>query len=559
MDQEITIPQPEPIRKFFHSRKKLFLAVFASILVLLIGCVGGFLAIKSRQNNNSSAELTPGVLPITKPSMLYVVTGTVKITNVNSKEEKIAQKSQNYAVQEGDLIEADTNTVATIDFNDGTLVRLSSESTILYGTDKTTMRFEQILGNAYYRFKKSVGFRDQMDINTNTALATVRGTSLSIFKYHGTKLVVHSHEVDFFQKNAFGGIIPESKVVVAANTQSETASPSALTASDSAQPTPPPLATASAQLTGHEQAWVDFNLQADLLYDQGLPDKEDLTTLENFALTYLEQARITPTPTLTLTPIPTATPAQSPTPTTPPIPKTSEMLGTGYNTASVQTEVGTFTLSCIGANKNSTRVITDSANENDCRNDCPVKPLAEYVAANGGFAGMNGMYFCPPDYPACADKKNSFDTLFFNSRVKRYINSDNNVYSTIPFLVIEGGGNPRFVGRTQEWGRDTGIQAGIAGNPLLIQGGSNVTGNYSLDDKQRNTKSNRGAFVQKGDNIYLCVTRSATVPDSAQVFQTLKVDNAINIDGGGSTALWVNGGYRFGPGRALPNAIIFAN
>jgi hypothetical protein len=410
----------------------------------------------------------------------------------------------------------------------------------LYQSEGKQLSIKQLLGNVYYRFQKTIGVRETLNVHTDSALAAVRGTTLNVSESGTTKLYVGTHQVEFYQKDAGGNVIDSSKALVAEKMEAETATPSAASSE--------PLPVKPANLSSHEQAWIDFNVQADQAADQGqLP-----TSLQDSALGYLKQLLITPSPTITPTPLATNTPA----PTA--VPKVSEMFGTGYNSGSVQTDAGLFSLSCIGSNKNSTRVITDSANESDCQNDCPAKPLAEYVSANGGFAGMNGMYFCPPDYPACADKKNSYDTLFFNSRIHQYINSDNNKYSVIPFLVILSDGTPRFVAHAQEWGRDTGIQAGIAGNPLLIQSGSNVTGNYSLDDKQRNTKSNRGAFVQKGDNIYLCVIRGATVPDSATVYQTLHVDNAINIDGGGSTALYVNGGYKFGPGRALPNAIIFA-
>lgn len=533
-----------------HLPRKYIIGALFGLFLLLAAGVSAFFVIKSRQAANN-VKPTPGVLPITKPSYIHVVTGTVKIKNVNTNEEKIVQKGQDIAVQEGDNIQTDTNTVATIDFNDGTLARLSSESTILYGTHDTTMHFDQIVGNVYYRFKKAAGFRDGLEVETNDALAAVRGTTLSIFKNQNTKLVVTSSQVEFFQKNSAGVVIPESKVLVDPQMQAESATDSATLTF--------PLTSKPQELTNKEEAWLDFNQLADQLYDQGPPDLEDFKTLEDLALNYINESNITPAPTSPVMPTANPTSSISPTPTVAAVQKTSEMFGTGYNTGTVQTDAGSFVLSCIGASKSSTKVITDSANENDCKNDCPVKPLADYITSNGGFAGMNGMYFCPPDYPACADKKNSFDTLFFNSRVKRYINSDNNVYSVIPFLAVNGDGSPRFIAHTQEWGRDTGIQAGIAGNPLLIQGGSNVTGNYSLDDKQQNTKSNRGAFVEKGNNIYLCVTKGTTVPDSAKVYETLKVDNAINIDGGGSTALWVNGGYKFGPGRALPNAIVFAN
>jgi len=276
---------------------------------------------------------------------------------------------------------------------------------------------------------------------------------------------------------------------------------------------------------------------------------------------------ITPTlvPTPTIVPSPVATPTVVPvvvpavTSPTPVVSGLVQMPGDGYHSGTVKTADGNFSLTCVGGNRRSMRVVTDSASENDCKNDCPVMGVADYASRNNGFAAMNGMYFCPADYPSCADKKNSFDTLFFNSRVKRYLNSDNNVYSVIPFFVVLNGGDTRFMGKTLEWGRDTNIQAGIAGNPMLVAGGRNVVGEYSIDDKQRNGLGPKGAVVRKGDLLYLCVVSSATVPQTAGVYTTLGADEAMNIDGGGSAAMWVNGRYIFGPGRNLPNAIIFAH
>ena len=38
--------------------------------------------------------------------------------------------------------------------------------------------------------------------------------------------------------------------------------------------------------------------------------------------------------------------------------------------------------------------------------------------------------------------------------------------------------------------------------------------------------------------------------------KAMGMNNALNLDSGGSTALW-HGGYKVGPGRGIPNAIIF--
>ncbi|MFH0840927.1 MAG: hypothetical protein V1865_03050, partial [bacterium] len=111
--------------------------------------------------------------------------------------------------------------------------------------------------------------------------------------------------------------------------------------------------------------------------------------------------------------------------------------GTGYQRQQVKTDSGTFLVSIVAADLNTARVIVDTASESDCTNDCPVLPLADYVSRSGAFAGVNGSYFCPATYPSCADKKNSFDTLLMNKN-KKYINSDNNVYSTVPLAAFNG-------------------------------------------------------------------------------------------------------------------------
>ena len=59
-----------------------------------------------------------------------------------------------------------------------------------------------------------------------------------------------------------------------------------------------------------------------------------------------------------------------------------------------------------------------------------------------------------------------------------------------------------------------------------------------------------------GTYIYLVVVTNATVTDTAYVMQALGARDALNLDGGGTAALWIGGGYKVGPGRLLPNAIV---
>lgn len=226
--------------------------------------------------------------------------------------------------------------------------------------------------------------------------------------------------------------------------------------------------------------------------------------------------------------------------------------GSGFSRQSVSTDVGTFLVDIIAAELGSTRVIVDTASDGTCKQDCPVKSLAEYVARSGAFAGINGSYFCPADYPSCADKKNSFDTLLMNKN-KVYFNSENNVYSTLPAVIFQGG-SMRFVGRSLEWGRDTGVDGVIANQPLLLSGG-NITFGGGGDPKQ-GSRGPRSFVGNKGSTAYIGVVHNATVAEVARVLKVLGFDGALNLDSGGSTALW-SGGYKVGPGRGIPNAILF--
>lgn len=222
----------------------------------------------------------------------------------------------------------------------------------------------------------------------------------------------------------------------------------------------------------------------------------------------------------------------------------------GYQRQKVIVDSNTFMVDIISADLNSTKVIVDTASESDCADNCPVLSLAEYVARSGAFAGVNGSYFCPASYPQCVSKKNSFDTLLMNKN-KRYFNSENNVYSTVPAAIF-GGNWSRFVTQSQEWGRDTGVDAVIANRPLLVLNGQVF---YSGGGDVKEGKGSRSFIGATGNTAYIGVVHNATIVESAKVLHSLGINHALNLDNGGSTALWY-GGYKVGPGRNLPNVIL---
>lgn len=233
-------------------------------------------------------------------------------------------------------------------------------------------------------------------------------------------------------------------------------------------------------------------------------------------------------------------------------PESNALPGDGYSRQTVSTSRGSFVVSMVVAT--GARVVVDTAADSDCGDNCPAIPLAEYVSRNSAFAGINGSYFCPPDYARCQGKVNTYDTLVFNGRTKNAFNQANNVYSVVP-LVAAYGGNLNFYRRTLEWGVDSGSTGAIANHPLLLQGGNIAFDEGSIEAYQRDGKGTKGFVGTKGGSIVIGHVFNATVPEEAEVLKTLGLDNALNLDGGGSSALW-HGGYKVGPGRALPNAIL---
>jgi len=226
--------------------------------------------------------------------------------------------------------------------------------------------------------------------------------------------------------------------------------------------------------------------------------------------------------------------------------------GNGYSFQTVKTDNGIFNVSIIAADINSTRVIVDTASDSDCNNNCPVMALGDYVARSGAYAGINGPFFCPAEYPSCAGKTNSFDTLLMNKN-KHYFNSDNNKYSTVP-LVYFSGNSMGVRGQSLEWGRDTGVDSVVANFPLYISGGNNVFSGST--DAKLTSKGARTFVANKGNFVYIGVIYNASSDDAAKVSKALGFDNALGLDQGGSTALWFNG-YKAGPGRNLPSALLF--
>ncbi|MDP3985608.1 MAG: phosphodiester glycosidase family protein [bacterium] len=240
-------------------------------------------------------------------------------------------------------------------------------------------------------------------------------------------------------------------------------------------------------------------------------------------------------------------------------------LESNYQSYALTTPQGTFNIQVVSLRKDAYTMITDTGDLTDCKRDCTAKPLAEYVAENSAVIGIHGTYFCPPDYPPCAEKINSFLPPVFNTAADTMINEKALAVHKGPLIAQTTDGVYRYFHRTSQFGNSvsayesrTGFTLGsaLANYPSLVENGLIVVGAEPIEDPQK-LKAVRAGIGYNGSHVYLVVARNASVSDLAVIFDTLGADHALNLDGGGSTALYYGGAYRYGPGRLLPNAILF--
>ena len=236
-----------------------------------------------------------------------------------------------------------------------------------------------------------------------------------------------------------------------------------------------------------------------------------------------------------------------------------------YKEYSIATQKGDFDIKVVTLNSADYRMITDTANINDCTNDCPAMPLEKYVQLNGGTIGIHGSYFCPPDYSQCVNEINSYLSPVFNSNINIFLNSYKLRFHDGPIITQGASGKYYYYHRTRDFGipsefaareNDT-LQAGISNWPALVENYTVVSESETVGSSLRTEKRPRGAIGYNNSQVFLVIAPAATVIDMGYIMKSLGAQYAMNLDGGGTSALYYNGSYKSGPNREIPTAIIF--
>lgn len=234
-----------------------------------------------------------------------------------------------------------------------------------------------------------------------------------------------------------------------------------------------------------------------------------------------------------------------------------------YKRQTVVTTLGNFSVDVVTIDTRNPKlkIKTLAAMTDPCQRNCPAWSLAQFYEVGKGFAAINGTYF-----DTSVEKKNYYFFPIFDSLKRVFVNEDQLKYwTTGPVMAFDINNGFHYFKDSREFkgvsdfeSRFGPVQAVIGNKPRLIENGQNFLIEWEVDEKQKTFKTLRNAIGYKDGLVYLVIARSATVPDLAEIMKALGVEYAINLDGGGSSVLLYDGEYLVGPGRNIPNAIVFS-
>lgn len=243
------------------------------------------------------------------------------------------------------------------------------------------------------------------------------------------------------------------------------------------------------------------------------------------------------------------------------IPKgSSKMRFVRYSDSYITTKKGTFRTRIVKVPRKKFTLETISTNTKDCGMSCTAQTLKQFVKQRKGIAGINGTYFCV----SCGIADYSFLSPLFHSGVKKMINEYKLPFHNGPLLIVTKNGSYHYFHRSIDFGwtqeefeEETGkkIIAGISNYPALLENDIIMIHDEPLESSMV-TRRIRSAVGYNDRFLSFVTVESATVEDVAYMMKKIGNTYALNMDGGTSTALFLSGLYKSGPGRLLPNALI---
>ncbi len=243
-----------------------------------------------------------------------------------------------------------------------------------------------------------------------------------------------------------------------------------------------------------------------------------------------------------------------------------------YQHQKLTLEGSTFSLDIIEIDLSNPnlKIKTLAAGDIPCLGTCPAKSLADYVFSHNAFTGFTGSYFCTGS--SCGGNNYYFFPVYDSQR-QLMINDDQLKYwTTGPLIAFDENNRFYYFKDSRDFKSQANfetqygvkLQAAIGNKPRLLENSFNTLIDWEVDVSQRNSRLRRNAIAYRDDpqnpgqgKLSLISVNTASLDDLVRILQHLGFEYALNIDGGYSSAMIYNGEYMLGPGRNLPNAIIF--
>lgn len=193
--------------------------------------------------------------------------------------------------------------------------------------------------------------------------------------------------------------------------------------------------------------------------------------------------------------------------------------------------------------------------------------LKNLILSGSGIAWINGAYFIPQDYTKLADTTNTV----------RIMNSDGLLYSRyypdtgingifgfdsdhIPILVQNNIYGDASLRENYNSGLLLTLQSGIANFPILLASGNNIVPRYDtnwlITAKMKLVGTKSFICRTRENDIKMGTITKISMLDVPWLITRFGCVDAINLDNGGSLAMYDRSRYITGPGRNIMDAFI---
>lgn len=178
-----------------------------------------------------------------------------------------------------------------------------------------------------------------------------------------------------------------------------------------------------------------------------------------------------------------------------------------------------------------------------------ITPTSKFAKDSGAVVAMNGSFYnmSKPYNSVCYFKKHGVEEFVFNEKMAQRDNGAVAISAKGKLSVHAANpAEPGAIAPAQTWPAALDAVSVVSSGPILIVDGQNAR----LDDNSfNNNRHPRSAVGTKGKKIYLVAVdgrnadnaQGVSLKEFTKIMRWIGAENALNMDGGGSTTLYVEG------------------